>query len=161
MSRRKKIIIAMLFMGVMLAVVMTRLVNSNAGYLCLDDADYKDLTQNAMPNTNNPKSNFYSFVVEFPGTVAATPEVLQITNKIASFYRDHADKSIHINLSGINQDPTTAEVADKRLETFVDQLKRGGVAPSDIKSSSPQFYELDSNYAGIVTATIVTGQECQ
>lgn len=158
--RRIAIITACSLVVVLVAILVTRSLSGGSGNDCLNGIDYTDLTGQTMPTDTNPASNFYSYVLEYADNSLVAANEQQVAADIARFYTTHTHKSMQIELSGINQDPTTDVVATKRLESFADKLKQGGVNSADIKSSEPQFYELDSDYAGVVTATIISGQEC-
>lgn len=159
--RRTAIIAAGSLIVVLIGVLVTRSLGGGPGSKCLNGTDYTDLTGYIMPTGTDPASNFYSYVLEYADNSLVAANEQQVAADIARFYTTHARKSIQITLSGINQDPTTELVATKRLEGFANRLEQGGVESASIRSLEPQFYELDSNYAGVVTATIASGQECR
>lgn len=161
MRRRRVVIIVALFVVFLTAALVVRSLGGGPTNKCLDGDDYRDLTQQAMPASVDPSTNFYSYVLEFTDNTIIADNEEQVAAKIAQFYTDHKHKSIHITLSGVNQDPTSSLVATKRIESFVDKLKQGGVKAANITSSDPEFYELDSNYAGLLTATITTNRGCE
>lgn len=160
-GHKKAIIIASGIVLLILGAVITRLAVGGSHATCLNGDDYKDLTGVPMLPTTNPASSFYSYNLEFVGNTIGTTGEDKTVNQIATFYKSHRDRSILINISSINQEPTTGVVAKTRVHNLVDRLTAAGVKTEAIRSSDPEFYELDSNSAGTITITLTTSRSCK
>jgi hypothetical protein len=142
-------------------VLLAQLVVGMFSNKCLNGDDYKELTGHDMPAIGNPKSNFYTYIVEFSGDSASSSDTQSTANTLAAFYKAHHRKSILINLSGVNQDTTATATGVARINNFADQLAKGGVKESAVQAAAPQFVATDSDTDGTLTATIVTSGDCK
>jgi hypothetical protein len=133
---------------------------------CLDSSDYKTLTGVTLDDdTIVPKRSFYTDYVAFKDDSLSYDETsdesaqgIQLINRLATFYKSHATKSIRFVIDGsyFVDSETARTLAQQRIDTVRTSLVSAGVPIRLITANIPAYSEPEDDTPDENSGTTMT-----
>lgn len=164
-SRRTILVVfgVIVVVGVLLYMLIGRITQPSK---CLDGKDYYDLVGQYAPLLV-PGENFYTYAIAFEeGSPSYTPNqdptAEQVAETLASFRKDHPDKSIVVTIGSINNKELVGDtLANERQQAIQEELITAGIPDSAIRMTTPKLTNTEPDTQDIATISLTSSKDCK